>query len=181
MSRNEYLFQSRSVCAFLLVCISLCPSVFAGDYCSSSWRGFDSNASATELNSASPSSMSLQALIQVVPAVNNADDACQAFRETGALLTWKSNAGSVTLDVSLVDGLSLTATEISAFEGILPANTLWTWGQYEVMLSFTNSSAEKIAAAYNPNADKQMLHVIRIADSGTSSLLASGTGLLKQI
>jgi hypothetical protein len=195
MSWNECLFQGKGVCAFVLVCISSCTSVFASDYCLSSGHGFDSVASAAvESNSVNPSAnadscLSLLTLFQVTPTANqketlhlNMADSCQTFCKTGILLAGKLKNSNTISDTSFVDGQGLTVTGNSpTFETLLPANALWTLGQYEILWSFTNSSADKIAAAQNVFADKWLLHAIRIADSTTSGILASGTSLLKHI
>jgi hypothetical protein len=172
----------------LLVCISLCSSVFAGDYCLSSGQGFDCVVTeAMEFNSASPSSneslnLSLLTLLQAAPMTDrkvtlglNAANACYSFK-------WKSKTSDSILDTSFVNGQGLAVIDVSSsFEELLPANVLWTLGQYEILWSFTNSPVDKNAAAQNTFADKWILHAIRIVDSTTSGILAAGTGLLKQI
>jgi hypothetical protein len=164
----------------------LCPSVFAGGFGLSSGRGFESSAPATEkFNSATlsskESSLSLLTLVkenqQGILHLNTAD-VRQAFRGTGTLLT-KSKTGAVILDVSVGNGQSLMTTDISpALKELLPANVLWAFGQYEVMRSFFNSSAYKIAAVQNTAANNWILRAIGIVNSGTPGILAAGTGLL---
>jgi hypothetical protein len=142
MSRNEYLFRSRSVCAFLLVCIFLSPSVFAEGFSLSSCRGFDGS---TTVNTASDSpGLSLLTLIQK-PAASQKD-----------IVQWNtalachvcSKAETNASDVSLLNGQIFTATDISSVLGqSAPANALWTLGQQNILWSLVNAPAEKIAAA----------------------------------
>jgi hypothetical protein len=144
MSRNEYLFQSRSVCAFLLVCICLSPSVFADGFGLSSGRGFDDSVSINAVAN-QDTGLSLLTLIQKPSTATqkessqwNTAQACQVL----------SNAGYTASNVSSPNSQVITATDItSVFGQPAPVNTLWKLGQHDILWSLLNAPAEKVAAA----------------------------------